>query len=64
MKKESKITKENAYDGVIVEAVGPVVDVRFEQKHLPEILTALVIPLGEEKSLTVEVMQHIYQDIE
>lgn len=63
MKKESKITKENAYDGVIVEAVGPVVDVRFEQKHLPEILTALVIPLGEEKSLTVEVMQHIGDDV-
>lgn len=62
MKKESKITKENAYDGVIVEAVGPVVDVRFEQKHLPEILTALVIPLGEEKSLTIEVMQHIGDD--
>ena len=63
MKKESKITKENAYDGVIVEAVGPVVDVRFEQKHLPEILTALVIPLGVEKSLTVEVMQHIGDDV-
>lgn len=63
MKKESKITKENAYDGVIVEAVGPVVDVRFEQKHLPEILTALVIPLGEEKSLTIEVMQHIGDDV-
>ncbi len=63
MKKESKITKENAYDGVIVEAVGPVVDVRFEQKHLPEILTALVIPLGKEKSLTVEVMQHIGDDV-
>lgn len=63
MKKESKITKENAYDGVIVEAVGPVVDVRFEQKHLPEILTALVIPLDEEKSLTVEVMQHIGDDV-
>lgn len=63
MKKESKMTKENAYDGVIVEAVGPVVDVRFEQKHLPEILTALVIPLGEEKSLTVEVMQHIGDDV-
>ena len=63
MKKESKITKENAYDGVIVEAVGPVVDVRFEQKHLPEILTALVIPLDEKKSLTIEVMQHIGDDV-
>ena len=63
MKKESKITKENAYDGVIVEAVGPVVDVRFEQKHLPEILTALIVPLSEGKSLTIEVMQHIGDDV-
>ncbi len=51
--------------GTIVQAVGPVIDVAFEDKHLPEILTALRIPLDEkeEKSLTVEVMQHIGDDI-
>jgi F-type H+-transporting ATPase subunit beta len=30
---------------------------------LPEILTALISPLGEDKSLTVEVMQHIGDDV-
>ncbi|MCQ2742751.1 MAG: F0F1 ATP synthase subunit beta [Bacilli bacterium] len=49
--------------GTIVEAVGPVVDVSFEAKHLPEILTALKIELPNGKSLTVEVMQHIGDDI-
>ncbi|MBQ2069816.1 MAG: F0F1 ATP synthase subunit beta [Bacilli bacterium] len=49
--------------GIIVQAVGPVVDVRFEEGHLPEILTALRIPLGEGKSLITEVMQHIGDDV-
>ena len=50
-------------DGVIVQAVGPVVDVRFEDAHLPEILTALLIPLPDGKNLTIEVMQHIGDDV-
>ena len=44
MKKESKITKENAYDGVIVEAVGPVVDVRFEQSTCRKFLRPSLFP--------------------
>jgi len=56
MEKESLI-------GYIVQAQGPVVDVKFEDKHLPEILTALQIPLEGDKSLTVEVMQHIGDDV-
>ena len=56
--------KENpALVGEIVQAIGPVIDVRFEQKHLPEILTALHIPTGEDKVLVVEVMQHIGDDV-
>ncbi|MBQ1878755.1 MAG: F0F1 ATP synthase subunit beta [Bacilli bacterium] len=54
---------EKVNEGVIVQAVGPVIDVRFHDAHLPEILTALIIPLGEDKSLTVEVMQHIGDDV-
>ena len=42
--------------GKIVQAVGPVIDVKFENKHLPEILTALEIPLADEKKLVIEVM--------
>ncbi|MDY6393093.1 MAG: F0F1 ATP synthase subunit beta [Bacilli bacterium] len=49
--------------GIIVQAVGPVIDVKFEGKHLPEILTALRIPLPTGKSLTIEVMQHIGDDV-
>ena len=38
--------------------MGPVVDVRFEDGHLPAIYNALTVPNGE-KTLTVEVAQHI-----
>ncbi|MEE3299206.1 MAG: F0F1 ATP synthase subunit beta [Candidatus Enteromonas sp.] len=54
---------EKVNEGIIVQAVGPVIDVRFHDAHLPEILTALIIPLGKDKSLTVEVMQHIGDDV-
>ncbi len=49
----SEITK-----GVVSQVMGPVVDVRFEEGHLPAIFNALTIPKGE-KTLTVEVAQHI-----
>ena len=55
--------KNEALIGTIVEAVGPVIDVKFEKKHLPEILTALRIPLESGKSLVAEVMQHIGDDV-
>ena len=38
--------------------MGPVVDVRFGEGELPQILNALQIPIGE-RTLTVEVAQHI-----
>ncbi len=49
----SEITK-----GVVSQVMGPVVDVRFEEGCLPAIFNALTIPKGE-KTLTVEVAQHI-----
>jgi F-type H+-transporting ATPase subunit beta len=55
--------KEVTLTGEIVDAVGPVVDVRFKDKHLPEILTALKIELSDQKTLTIEVMQHIGDDV-
>ena len=59
-----KEKKNESLIGVIVQAVGPVIDVKFEDKHLPEILTALKVPLGKgDKSLTIEVMQHIGDDV-
>ena len=38
--------------------MGPVVDVRFNEEHLPPIYNALTLPLGDH-TLTVEVAQHI-----
>ena len=49
--------------GYIVQAVGPVIDVKFEKEHLPKLLTALKIDLKDGKSLTIEVLQHIGDDI-
>ena len=49
--------------GKIVQAVGPIVDVSFKDQHLPELLTALVVDLGNGKKLTLEVAQHIGDDV-
>ncbi|MBT5808266.1 F0F1 ATP synthase subunit beta [Candidatus Uhrbacteria bacterium] len=43
--------------GIISQVIGPVVDVRFEDGKLPEILSALEIKQGKE-TLTLEVAQH------
>ncbi len=49
--------------GKIIQAVGPIVDVQFKNQHLPELLTALVIPFDDGHTLTVEVAQHIGDDV-
>ena len=48
--------------GKIVRAVGPVVDIIFDADHLPSLNTAIEIDNPGE-SLTVEVAQHIGDDI-
>jgi F-type H+-transporting ATPase subunit beta len=55
-------TPSEGLNGVVVEAVGPVIDVRFDDKHLPSLLTALKVDLGNGKTNTLEVMQHIGDD--
>lgn len=45
--------------GKIVQVIGPVVDVAFENGELPQLLTAIEIPLKDSESLIVEVAQHI-----
>lgn len=57
MKKETE-----HFRGSVVQALGPVIDVRFPDKHLPRLLTALIVEMKEGKTLTVEVMQHIGDD--
>ena len=49
--------------GSVVQAVGPIIDVRFKDEHLPELLTALVVKLPDNKTLTLEVAQHIGDDV-
>ena len=44
--------------GKVVQVMGPVVDVKFNEGELPEILNALTIPIGD-RVLTVEVAQHV-----
>ncbi len=45
--------------GKIVQVIGPVVDIAFENGDLPQLLTAIEIPLKDSDSLVVEVAQHI-----
>ena len=44
--------------GKITQIIGPVIDVRFEEKHLPELLNAIEIKNGDQK-IVAEVLQHI-----
>lgn len=49
--------------GIITQVVGPIVDVKFKDEHLPEILTALIVPFDDGHTLTLEVAQHVGGDI-
>ena len=54
-------------EGVIVQVIGPVVDVEFSKGQIPEVLNALQIPVksietGEDKMLICEVQQHLGED--
>ncbi len=53
---------ENSHIGKVIQVMGPVVDVRFQEGELPSILNALTMPVGERK-LTVEVAQHIGDNV-
>ncbi len=49
--------------GKIVQVIGPVVDIRFSSDSLPSIRNAIHIKNGEGSEMTVEVAQHIGDDI-
>ena len=49
---------DNKNIGRVAQVMGPVIDVRFEDGHLPAIYNALTVPVGD-NTLTVEVAQHI-----
>ena len=48
--------------GKVVQVMGPVVDVRFLDNHLPKLYNALTIEFNNQK-LTVEVAQHVGDDV-
>ncbi len=48
--------------GKIVQIIGPVVDIQFEQDHLPKLLNAIEIERPEGK-LVLEALQHIGDDV-
>ena len=48
--------------GKVSQVMGPVVDVRFEEGHLPAIYYALTVKIGE-RTLTVEVAQHVGDNV-
>jgi F-type H+-transporting ATPase subunit beta len=55
--------KQDLTIGTIVQIIGPIVDVRFSEKQLPPLLTALEIKREGKPSLVAEVAQHIGDDI-
>ena len=48
--------------GQVVQVIGPVLDIRFEDGHLPELLSAIEIMNGEKK-IVAEVAQHIGDNV-
>src|SRR5256884_48381 len=56
----NEATKKKATDaGRIVQIIGPVLDVQFEEGHLPEIYDALVVKREDGGEVIAEVQQHL-----
>ncbi len=50
------------YKGTVIQVMGPVLDIRFDDECLPELLNAIEIPFGEGK-IVAEVAQHIGDNV-
>ncbi len=48
--------------GTVIQVVGPVLDIRFPEEHLPELLTAIHVKNGED-TIVAEVAQHIGDNV-
>ena len=53
---------DHKHQGSVSQVMGPVVDVYFPEGNLPSIYNALTMQIGEKK-LTVEVAQHIGDNV-
>ncbi len=49
-------------EGLISQIIGPVIDIKFEEGHMPELLNAIEIHDGDRK-IMAEVAQHIGDDV-
>lgn len=49
---------QRALSGTIVRIIGPVIDVRFENRELPDLHNALIVPI-DNRSITIEVIEHL-----
>lgn len=49
-------------EGIINQIIGPVIDIKFEEGHMPELLNAIMIHDGDKK-IMAEVAQHIGDDV-
>ncbi len=52
----------NKNTGTVVQVMGPVLDIRFPEGHLPELLAAIEVPNGE-ATIVAEVAQHIGDNV-
>jgi F-type H+/Na+-transporting ATPase subunit beta len=48
--------------GTLIQAIGPVIDVRFSEATIPPLLVALEVTKGNGEKLTLEVVQHVGDD--
>ena len=48
--------------GTVIQVMGPVLDIRFEDGHLPQLLSAIEVPNGE-AVIVAEVAQHIGDNV-
>ena len=55
--------KKTLNKGYIVQVQGPIVDVKFSDGTLPQLLNAIEIKLSNDETLVTEVMQHIGDDV-
>ena len=49
--------------GTVVQVIGPVLDIKFNDGELPQLLSAIEVDSGSERKLVVEVAQHIGDDV-
>ena len=49
-------------EGIINQIIGPVIDIKFEEGYMPELLNAILIQDGDKK-IMAEVAQHIGDDV-